>query len=194
MAEAQHLGPPGTLRAQTYCTLIGLLAASGLRISEALSLRFQDITTDGLVIRKTKFGKSRLILLHPTTQAALEQYIIERRRFTAADDHLFVTAWRRPLTPAAVYPTFVKLLAAAGIPRQSCRGRPRLIDLRHTYASNALLACPNSRDHADSHTLALMTYLGHANPSSTYWYLESSPQLLTDIAQTCERWVEEHTS
>jgi integrase/recombinase XerD len=194
IAQALRLGPPGTLRAQTYSTLIGLLAATGLRISEALGLRFPDVTADGLVIRKTKFQKSRLIPVHPTTKAALERYIVERRRFTAGDDHLFVTAWRRPLTPTAVYPTFIKLLAAAGLPRQAGQARPRLIDLRHTYASNALLACPNSRDHVGSHMLALMTYLGHANPSSTYWYLESSPRLMADIADVCEHWVEEQMS
>ncbi len=194
MEQALRLGPPKTFRAQTYCTLIGLLAATGLRISEALNLRFQDITPDGLVVRKTKFKKSRLVPLHPTTQIALERYSIECRPFSAADEYLFVTAQRRPLTLDAVYSTFIKLLAAAGLPRQVGQARPRLIDFRHTYASNSLLACSNTRDHVGSHMLALMTYLGHANLSSTYWYLESSPRLMQDIAQVCECWLEEHTS
>lgn len=190
MAQALRLGPRGTLRGQTYSTLIGLLAATGLRIAEALGLRIQDVTLDGLVIRETKFQKSRLVPLHPTTQAALDRYLIERRRFAVADDHLFVTSGR-PLTQDAIYPTFIKLLAAARLPRQAGQARPRLIDFRHTFASNALLACPNARDHVGSHVLALMTYLGHANPSSTYWYLESSPRLMEDIADACEHRMKE---
>lgn len=193
MEQTARLGPPGSLRAQTFSTLIGLLAATGLRIAEALGLRFQDITADGLAIIKTKFYKSRLVPLHPTTQKALERYLVQRRQFTANDDHLFVSTRRCPLTHAAVYPTFIKLLAAAGIPRQPGQARPRLIDFRHTFASNALLACPNGRDHVGNHMLALMTYLGHAHPSSTYWYFESSPQLMKDIVNACEQWIKENT-
>jgi integrase/recombinase XerD len=193
MAQASRLGPPGTLLAQTYRTLIGLLAATGLRISEALGLRFQDVAADGLVIRKAKFQKSRLVPLHPTTLTALEQYLVERRKVAADDDHLFLTTKHCPLTLDAIYPTFHKLLAACGLPRQAVLARPRLIDFRHTFASNALLDCPRARDRVGSHMLALMTYLGHALPSSTYWYLESSPQLMEDIVEVCERLFEEST-
>jgi integrase/recombinase XerD len=104
MAQALHLGPPGTLRAQTYSTLIGLLAATGLRISEAISLHFQDISADGLVIRNTKFKKSRLVPLHSTTQAALERYLVERRRVATNDDHMFLSTQLGPLSLDAVYP------------------------------------------------------------------------------------------
>ncbi|WP_291997107.1 tyrosine-type recombinase/integrase [Candidatus Accumulibacter sp. ACC012] len=193
MAQALHLGPPGTLRAQTYSTLIGLLAATGLRISEAISLHFQDISADGLVIRNTKFKKSRLVPLHSTTQAALERYLVERRRVATNDDHMFLSTQLGPLSLDAVYPTFHKLLSACGLPRQAGQPRPRLIDFRHTFASNALIACPHARDHIGSHMLALMTYLGHAVPSSTYWYLESSPRLMEDIVNVCERLFEEQT-
>jgi integrase/recombinase XerD len=193
MAQALHLGPPGTLRAQTYSTLIGLLAATGLRISEAIGLRFQDMTADGLVIRHAKFQKSRLVILHPTTQVALERYLVERRRIAADEDYLFLSRQLGPLSLHAVYPTFHKLLSACGLPRQTGQRRPRPIDFRHTFASNALLACPHARDHIGSNMLALMTYLGHAVPSSTYWYLESSPRLMGDIADVCERLFEEQT-
>ncbi|MCL2876967.1 MAG: tyrosine-type recombinase/integrase [Betaproteobacteria bacterium] len=193
MAQALHLGPPGTLRGQTYSTLIGLLAATGLRISEALGLRFQDITADGLVIRNTKFQKSRLVPLHPTTEAALWRYLLERRRVATDDDHLFLSSQLRPLSLDAVYPIFHKLLSVCGIPRQAGQPTPRLIDFRHTFASDALLACPHARDHVGSHMLALMTYLGHAVPSSTYWYLECSPRLMADIADVCEHLFEEQT-
>jgi integrase/recombinase XerD len=176
-----------------FSTLIGLLAATGLRIAEALGLCFQDITPDGLVIRETKFRKSRLVPLHPTTRTALEEYLAKRTRLTIADDHLFVSLRHRPLRRTTVYPTFRRLLAAAGLPRIPGRSKPRLIDFRHTFASNVLLTSPEGRDHIGRHMLALTTYLGHAHVRSTFWYLERSPQLMGDIAQACERFVEENT-
>ena len=192
MAQTASLGPPSSQRVETYRTLIGLLAATGMRIGEAIGLCFHDVTADGLLIRETKFHKSRMLPLHPSTQAALEQYIRRRRQFMATDDHVFVSSRHRPLTHDAIYPTFIKLLTAAGLPRLPGQPRPRLIDFRHTFASNALLACPTSRDHVGNHTLALMTYLGHAHPRSTYWYFESSPALMNDIVQLCEQFIEEN--
>lgn len=97
MNHAAQLGPLGSLRPHTYSTLIGLLAATGLRISEALGLRVKDLTTDGLVIRETKFRKSRLITLHRTTRLALEQYLVKRAQVAAFDDYLFVSCRRRAL-------------------------------------------------------------------------------------------------
>lgn len=191
MAHAAQLGPPGSLRPHTYSTLIGLLAATGIRVSEALGLRFQDLTGDGLIIRETKFHKSRLVPLHTTTRAALEHYWVERCQLAAADDHLFISHRGRPLQHGTIDRTFRQLIAAAGLPRQTAQPRPRLVDFRHSFASNALLTCPDDRDHIGRHTLALMTYLGHGHPRSTFWYLEKSPQLMSDIARACESFVEE---
>jgi len=193
MAHAAQLGPAGSLRPHVYRTLIGLLAATGLRISEALELCFQDVTADGLVIRETKFRKSRLVPLHPTTRAALEAYMVRRAQLATDHEHLFVSLWGRPLTRTTIYPTFRRLLAAAGLPRTPGRSQPRLIDFRHTFASNVLLTSPEGRDHIGRHILALTTYLGHAHVGCTFWYLESSPQLMGDIAQACEHFVEENT-
>jgi len=193
MAHAAQLGPAGSLRPSVYSTLIGLLAATGLRISEALGLCFQDITPDGLVIRETKFRKSRLVALHPTTRAALEAYLVKRTQLATDDEHLFVSLRRRRLSRTVVYPTFRQLFTAAGLPRTPDRSKPRLIDFRHTFASNVLLTSPDRRDHIGRHMLALSTYLGHAHVSCTYWYFESTPQLMDDISQTCERFVEENT-
>src|SRR6516162_5834272 len=172
---------------------IGLLAATGLRISEALGLCFQDITPDGLVIRETKFRKSRLVALHPTTRAALEAYLVKRTQLATDDEHLFVSLRRRRLSRTVVYPTFRQLFTAAGLPRTPDRSQPRLIDFRHTFASNVLLTSPDRRDHIGRHMLALSTYLGHAHVSCTYWYFESTPQLMDDISQACERFIEENT-
>ena len=194
MDHAAQLGPLGSLRPETYSTLIGLLAATGLRISEALSLRLQDFTADGLMIRKTKFRKSPLMPLHATTRAALEHYLAKRRHLATVEDHLFVSHRHKALKYCTVYQTFIRLLSAAGLPCQPSQSRPRLLDFRHTFASNALLTCPGGRDYSDRHMLALMTYLGRAHPSSTYWYLERSPRLMGDIAHACEHLLEERTS
>lgn len=191
LVQAAQLGPVGSLRPNTYSILIGLLATTGLRISEALGLRFQDVTADGLVILETKFHKSRLVPVHPTTHAALEHYLVKRRQLAVTDDHLFISQQCRPLNRSTVYATFRQLLAAAGLPRKPGQPQPRLIDFRHTFASNALLTCPDGRDQIGRHSLALMTYLGHAHVSSTYWYFESSPQLMGDIAQAYQRLIEE---
>jgi integrase len=193
MTEALKLNPVNSLRPHLYNTLIGLLAATGLRISEALSLRFDCITKEGLVIRETKFHKTRLLPLHETTRGALERYVMVRKKIDFADDHLFVSRKRRRLSKSAVYTTFHQLLIAAGISNKPGQPRPRLIDFRHTFATTSLADCPNSRDHVGSHLLALQTYMGHAHVGCTYWYLENTPHLMRDIAQACSLFVEENT-
>ncbi|MCD2448901.1 tyrosine-type recombinase/integrase [Methylicorpusculum oleiharenae] len=193
MGAAARLEPADSFRPLMYRTLIGLLASTGLRISEALGLCFKDIMADGLLIRKTKFGKSRIVPLHPTTHLALEEYLVERAKLATTDDHLFISKWRRGMCRQTVYATFKELLKMAGLPRQSGLPRPRLIDFRHSFASNALVDGPDRRDQVGRHTLALMTYLGHASPNSTFWYLESSPLLMDHIVRACEHFVEENT-
>lgn len=193
MTEALKLNPTNSLRPYLYNTLIGLLATTGLRISEALALRFEDITKEGLMIRETKFRKTRLLPLHETTRDALERYLVKRQMVNITDDHLFVSRMRRPLSKTAVYTTFPQLLTAAGIINNPNQSRPRLIDFRHTFATTALVACPNSRKHIGSHLLALTTYMGHAHVGCTYWYLENTPHLMRDIAQSCNLFIEEST-
>ena len=78
--------------------------------------------------------------------------------------------------------------------KSSSKPRPRIIDFRHTFATRALMNCPNSRDHIDQHILALTTYLGHAHVGCTYWYLESTPQLMRDIANKCTHFIQEELS
>tara|TARA_R110001583_G_scaffold156125_1_gene307798 strand:- start:1031 stop:1906 length:876 start_codon:yes stop_codon:yes gene_type:complete len=181
---AGRLGPPGSLRPRTYKTLFILLAVTGLRPAEAYALCRADITDDGLIIRKTKFLKSRLVPIHSSTRTALKHYLEHRRRIAIDDDHLFVSLAQHPLTPCLVSRTFRQLLLAAGLPDRP--GQPRVYDLRHRFATRALETCPDTRDHVGRHMLALTTYLGHAHIESTYWYLENTPQLMTDIAAQCE--------
>jgi integrase/recombinase XerD len=194
LAQAARLGPPGSLRPHTYSTLLALLAVTGLRPSEALALRFKDLTPDGLVIRGTKCRKNRLVPLHETTTAALQHYLARRSEYALDDDHLFVSRRSRPLRYHTVVDTFHQLLAAAGLPAEPHRRRPRRMDFRHTFASRALETCPEDRDNIGRHMLALTTYLGHARVKSTYYYLERTSQLMGDIAQACEALVREEKS
>jgi len=189
LEAAGRLGPRGAMRAQTYATLIALLAATGLRVSEALGLRFADITDDGLLIRKTKFRKTRLVPLHDTAAAGLRQYLIRRRQLGAGDDHVFVGGHGRSLPYSAVHCTFKTLLKAAGLWPAAGHHRPRLHDLRHAFAVRALQTSPPGRPRTGQHMVALATYLGHVNIYATYWYLEATADLLSDIADAGETFM-----
>jgi integrase/recombinase XerD len=183
---AARLGPPGSLRPHTYSTLIALLSVTGLRISEALALRFDDVIADGLIIRKTKFQKTRLVPLHETAAAGLERYVVRRKRVATDDDHVFVSLRGRVLRRSGVQWTFRNLLKTIGLDPGPDGRRPRIHELRHAFAVRALEACPEGRENISRHFLALSTYMGHASLTDTYWYLEATPQLKRDIADVCE--------
>jgi integrase/recombinase XerD len=129
--HAGRLGPPGALRPYTYSTLFGLLASTGLRISEALSLHLHDVTSEGLVIRETKFRKSRLVWLHETAAVALQHYLLRRRKCASGDESIFISRRGGKLGYAIAADTFQEVLKAAGIQRQPDGPKPRLHDLRH---------------------------------------------------------------
>lgn len=185
-ASAQ-LKPKGSLRPWTYCTLFSLLAVTGMRISEAIALRFDDIAEeDTLIIRATKFQKSRLLALHPTTLAGLQRYLQRRRLVVGTDDHIFVSLRSKALNYHTIVATFLQIVRAIGLhPGVGQRG-PRLHDLRHSWAVAALEASPCGIDQVTQHVLAVGTYLGHAKLASTYTYLHTTPRLLSDIADRCE--------
>jgi integrase/recombinase XerD len=185
MDATLHVGIPGSLEPQAYTTLIGLLAATGLRISEALSLQFSDVTPAGLLIRKSKFQKTRMVPLHDSVAIALERYLTHRRTVHLHREGIFVTDDGRPLVYNTVRRNFRKLLAKAEISPTGDRF-PRIHDLRHTFAVRALETCPAGRQRVGQHMLALATYMGHVNIISTYWYLETTPELLRDIATVGE--------
>jgi len=177
-----------SLRRQTYSTLFALLACTGLRVSEAIRLNFEDITPDGLVIRCSKFRKSRLVPLHETAQAGIERYLERRRPYAPFDDHVFVSLRRKPLLLADVETTFRTAVDKIGLPRGPGLPRPTPHSLRHTFAVRALEACPDGRDRITKHMVALSTYLGHGKVSDTYWYLETTPDLMRNIADHCENF------
>lgn len=186
LRAASELGPSGSLRPHTYSTLFALLITTGLRISEALALTFPVVTTDGLIIRNTKFQKSRLVPLHHTARVGLEKYLNRRRRVAASDNHLFISLRRRALHHSAVTWTFRRIMQDIGLYPAPKERRPRIHDLRHTFACRALESCPEGRENVSRHLRALSSYMGHTNISDTYWYLQSTPQLMQNIADACE--------
>jgi integrase/recombinase XerD len=186
---AKKLPSFNSLRSETYATLISLLTATGLRISEALHLLVSDITADGLLIRKTKFQKTRLVPLHDTAWTGLTRFLTHRQEMRSGGDHVFVSDDGQPLVYWKVHSVFRTLLKSAGI--KPSRGRwPRIHELRHTFAVRALESSPTGRQRIGQHMLALATYLGHVNINSTYWYLETTPELLHDIAVVTENFVQ----
>ena len=186
---ALRLGPKGSLRPLTIATLIALLSVTGLRISEALKLTVADVTRDGLLIRETKFRKTRLVPLHDTAAAGLQRHLACRRP-RSDDDPVFVDKRGLALRYIAVKETFDRLVGRVGIRPASIR-RPRLHDLRHTFAVRALQASPAGRSRCGAHMVALATYMGHVNIYATYWYLEATAELMRDVAAVGEEFLSE---
>jgi len=183
---ASDSGSPIFASRETREASFALLACTGLRVSEAIHLRYDDITPDGLLIRATKFNKSRLVPLHETARAGLERYLQLRRPYAPHDDHVFVSLRRKPLLIQDVETAFRTVIDAMGLPGGRGQTRPTPHSLRHAFAVRALLNCPDGRDHITQHMLMLSTYLGHSKAALTYWYLEAVPELMRGIAERCE--------
>ncbi len=147
VAAAARLRNTYPLRRQAYATLFGLIAATGLRVSEALDLRLDDVRPDGVLqIRRTKFGKSRLVPLHPTVTEALDRYLDRRcRRWAVADDHVFLSAGNRRISSSTVEYTFRRMRQLAGI----APARPRHAGLRPLLGELGR----SSRRHRESNSL-----------------------------------------
>jgi integrase/recombinase XerD len=188
MTAAGRLTPP--LRAATWQTLIGLLAVTGLRKSEACNLdRDQvDLTTGVLVVADSKFGKSRQVFLHPSAIAALRAYARSRDRWCPNPQapSFFVSTRDTRLDVHNIGRTFAELVDAVGIPAPSGRRRARMHDLRHSFAVATLLDWYRDGGDVQARLPLLSTWLGHVDPKSTYWYLQAVPELLTLAAGRLE--------
>jgi integrase len=187
LRECSLLRPRGGLRPKTYLAFFSLLAATGLRLSEACRLACRDVDlSEGLLtIREGKFRKSRLVPLHPTGAQALARYATQRDAFRDAprSESFFRTDQAPALKRAAVEKTFSRLRDRLGWTSHGRARRPRIHDLRHTFAVRRLLRWYQEGADVDRKILALATYLGHAKVTDTYWYLSAVPELMTLPAQ-----------
>lgn len=170
----------------TYATLIGLLAVTGMRIGEAIRLNRDDIdwTEESLRVMNSKFGKSRLLVLHASTMSALRDYSTQRDRLCPAPEapNFLISTTGRQLIPCSVTTRFHKLVRWAGLPARTGRCRPRIHDLRHTFAVKTLGDWHARGVDVEARLPLLSTYMGHANPKDTYWYLSANPDLLATAA------------
>lgn len=179
------------LRVATYQTLIGLLAVTGIRVGEAIRLDRADLDLPGngvLTVRESKFGKSRLLPLHPTTAEALRGYLRLRDRLHPhpSAPAVFISPAGTRLLYCNVQSTFARLARRAGLRPRSASCRPRIHDLRHSFAVASLLDAYASGQDGQGRLTLLATYLGHVDPSATYWYLSAAPELLAVAGQRLE--------
>jgi len=192
LAATASLSTP--LRQATFRTLIGLLTVTGMRIGEAIRLDLDDIDfTNGLLlVRRSKFGKSRELLLHPTTLRALAHYLrLHRRQLrpAATTPAILISTAGTRLMYCNVQWTFQRLLRQAGMTARSTSSRPRIHDLRHSFAVRSLLDAYAAGEDGQKTLTLLSTYLGHVNPAGTYWYLSASPELMGVVGQRLERYL-----
>jgi integrase len=175
------------LRQATFATLIGLLAVTGIRVGEAIGLDRSDLdpTTGLLLIRHGKFGKFRELVLHPSTVDALRRYQLLRDQLapvTATPALLVSTAGTR-LLYCNVHHAFHRLVRVAELTPRSRSCRPRIHDLRHSFAVTAMLDAYAAGQDAQTRLTVLSTWLGHVHPASTYWYLSAAPELMAMAGQ-----------
>ncbi|SDR63050.1 tyrosine-type recombinase/integrase [Paraburkholderia tuberum] len=191
------LRPENGLRRWTFRCLYGLLSVSGLRSCEARNLFVDDVNlVDGvLTIRSSKFGKSRLVVLHPSVVAVLTGYLERRQHFFGSRSHLishvFVNDCGSPLSSEQMLDTFQRLMKRIGVTANEAGRKPHLHDLRHHFAMQALLRWYRDDEEIERRLPALSAYLGHVEVRDTYWYLSARPELLQLARQRLERYWEQ---
>ena len=188
-----RLTPAGGLRPLTYKTLFGLIAATGLRISEALKLQVTDVDLPAatLTVRQTKFHKSRCLALHASVVQALSDYFSARQRFIgcAGETPVFASLSGRVLTVSGVHHVFARLRDQLNWRARGEHARPRIHDLRHTMVVRRVQLWHEAGTSIDHAMFWLCTFLGHANISDTCWYLTGTPELMELVGARFERFV-----
>ncbi|MBT7436548.1 MAG: tyrosine-type recombinase/integrase [Gammaproteobacteria bacterium] len=195
LAAARQLGPEQSLRGKIYEALFGLIACAGLRVSEALSLRNEDVDLKhGMVtIHQTKFGKTRQLPVHHSTMIALRRYRSELHTsgFCLDDDAPFFVGTRgkrrgMPLSNRQVHRVFAQLRDHLGWQNRGAHQAPRIHDLRHSFVVLRILQWQKEGVDIDQAMLSLSTYLGHALITYTYWYLTAIPEIMSLAATRFE--------
>lgn len=181
------------LRRAMFATLIGLLAVTGIRVGEAIALDRADLdlTAGQLLVRHGKLGKTREQILHPTTVQALREYLRQRDRLAPATGSaaVFVSTAGTRLIYCNVHSTFHRLVRLAGLTPRSATCRPRIHDLRHSFAVQAMLNAYAAGQDGQTRLTLLSTWLGHVHPGSTYWYLSASPELMAAAGQRLDTYL-----
>lgn len=193
LAAALALPPTDGLRRWTYHHLFGLIAVTGMRLSEVIDLQRGDVDLEQgvLTVRKTKFGKSRLLPLHPTTRAALHSYAKRRDNHLGSrcGPHFFVAERGARLLKQYVHRVFWRLSREIGLRRPGDSSGPRVHDLRHSFAIRTLLDGYREGRDVEKSLPALSTYLGHTSVQDTYWYLSACPDLMQEAVRRLDlRW------
>lgn len=193
LEAAKNMAAPHSLQPWTYHCLIGLLAVTGLRISEALNLRSADVNwSEGIIIvRDSKFGKSRLIPLHASTLKVLSDYGARRDRLFAdrKTPYFFCSRYDGRLDEGQVRRVFYTMSRQIGIRGASASHGPRLHDFRHRFAVQTLLHWHQTGEDVRQRLPILSTYLGHGHVTDTYWYVTGTPELMAAVGQRLEkRW------
>jgi integrase len=197
LGAAKALSPTGGLRPWTYHCLFGLLAVTGLRISEALNLKRQDADLNQgiLTIRQTKFNKTRLVPLHTSSREVFADYA-ERRDSLAPNPSspcFLLNDHGRRLQISAVHRTFYDLSRQIGLRGPADHTGPRLHDFRHRFAVNTLIQWYRDNADIERRMPVLSTFLGHAHAADTYWYLSVHPELMGLATSRLEqRWEVHH--
>jgi integrase/recombinase XerD len=182
---AAELPSVNGIRALTFATLFGLIAVTGLRISEALSLDAADVDLEAGVItlRQGKLGKARLLPLSDSTTSRLAAYAKERDRLLGTSSQpFFVSDHGKRVTDCGARYSFAGVCQTIGMraaQKFNRHGRgPRIHDLRHTFAVRTLVNWYRTGKDPSREMIKLTTYLGHTDPAHTYWYIEAVPELL----------------
>ncbi len=198
LAAARRLGPSSSLRGMIFETLFGLIASTGLRISEALALRIEDVdlTRGMLVIHQTKFNKSRQVPMHASTIKSLRRYRSARDlsgESTQDDAPFFVcTRGRRSglaLGEHQVHRVFAGLRQHLGWRNRGTHHAPRIHDLRHSFVVHRIMRWHAQGVDIDQAMLSLSTYVGHGMVTNTYWYLSAVPELMGLAAERFESFM-----
>jgi integrase/recombinase XerD len=182
------------LQPDTYYCLLGLMSVSGMRVSEVQNLKLHDVDLGErvLTIRGAKFGKDRLVPLHPSTCRVLARYIARRQRLwtkRSVSGYLFVSSRGNRLDDGDIRRTFHAISRKTGLRGPTDHHGPRLHDLRHRFASMTLLRWYRAGEDPERRLPALSTYLGHVHWSDTYWYLSALPGLMREAVSRLEqRW------
>ena len=193
LAAARGLRPRGGLRPRSVRAYLSLLLCTGMRPPEPLRLARTDVDlmSHTLTIRRTKFSKSRIVVIHPTATKALQAYAHARDRLVRSPQSsaFFLGDDGHPLTPTKARWAFCRLRRQLGWAPRPGRPLPRLYDLRHTFVCGRLLAWYRSGVDLDVAIPALSTYLGHVKVTDTYWYVTAIPALMETVSARFERFV-----